>query len=204
MAREGEGLPLGLRFLLDLRRGGFSRRREMAEEHRCQAPPEGPRLCANNCGFFGSPATLGLCSKCYSDYRLKEEQEASAKMAVEISLSAQPSSAEAESLPSDSVPAPAPAPAPAAAVPPLSLNQEGPSSPVQEAPPAAPAARPGRCTTCSKRVGLTGFRCRCGEMFCGSHRYPEQHACTFDFKSAGREAIARANPVVKADKLDKI
>lgn len=180
----------------------------MAEEHRCQAPPEGPRLCANNCGFFDIPATLGLCSKCYRDYRLKEEQEASAKMAVEISLSApnpaQPSSAEADAVPSASVPAPA------AAVPPLSLNQEGPSSPIQTVPPASAAAapvlaaRPGRCTACNKRVGLMGFRCRCGEAFCGSHRYPEQHGCTFDFKSAGREAIARANPVVKADKLDKI
>ncbi|RLM74674.1 zinc finger A20 and AN1 domain-containing stress-associated protein 5-like, partial [Panicum miliaceum] len=62
-----------------------------------------------------------------------------------------------------------------------------------------------RCASCRKRVGLTGFACRCGTTFCGVHRYPERHACAFDFRGAGRDAIARANPVVRGDKLkDKV
>ena len=68
----------------------------------------------------------------------------------------------------------------------------------------AASGKPNRCSACRKRVGLSGFKCRCGTTFCGSHRYPEQHACPFDYKAVGRDAIARANPVVKADKLDKI
>ena len=40
----------------------------------CQAPPEGPILCINNCGSFGSAATMNLCSKCHKDMILKEEQ----------------------------------------------------------------------------------------------------------------------------------
>jgi hypothetical protein len=27
-----------------------------------------------------------------------------------------------------------------------------------------------RCTTCSRKVGLTGFGCRCGGTFCSTHR----------------------------------
>ncbi|CAI0544276.1 unnamed protein product [Linum tenue] len=41
-------------------------------------------------------------------------------------------------------------------------------------------------------------------VFCGGHRYPEQHSCGFDFKSMGKEQIAKANPVVKGEKLHKI
>ncbi|KAL9256425.1 Zinc finger A20 and AN1 domain-containing stress-associated protein 5-like protein [Drosera capensis] len=61
-----------------------------------------------------------------------------------------------------------------------------------------------RCSGCRKRVGLTGFRCRCGEMFCSEHRYSDRHDCSFDYKAAGRAAIARENPVVRAAKLLKV
>ncbi|CAH1446676.1 unnamed protein product [Lactuca virosa] len=63
---------------------------------------------------------------------------------------------------------------------------------------------PSRCATCRKRVGLTGFNCKCGNLFCSAHRYSDKHECPFDYRGAGRDAIAKANPVVKAEKLDKI
>merc|ERR1711976_705687 len=37
-----------------------------------------------------------------------------------------------------------------------------------------------RCHTCKKKVGLTGFQCRCGGLYCGLHRYSDKHDCTFD------------------------
>lgn len=53
-----------------------------AEETNCQ-PSEGPVLCTNNCGFFGSAVTLGMCSKCYRDFVLKQAKASSAKSATE-------------------------------------------------------------------------------------------------------------------------
>ncbi|KAL2923737.1 Zinc finger A20 and AN1 domain-containing stress-associated protein 4 [Bienertia sinuspersici] len=71
-------------------------------------------------------------------------------------------------------------------------------------PSEAKKAGPSRCLTCRKRVGLTGFSCRCGNLFCAAHRYSDKHDCPFDYQGAAQNAIAKANPVVKADKLDKI
>ncbi|KAL0010288.1 hypothetical protein SO802_005396 [Lithocarpus litseifolius] len=32
-----------------------------------------------------------------------------------------------------------------------------------------------RCFGCRRKVRLTGFRCRCGELFCAEHRYTDHH-----------------------------
>ncbi|XP_058113453.1 zinc finger A20 and AN1 domain-containing stress-associated protein 6-like [Magnolia sinica] len=63
---------------------------------------------------------------------------------------------------------------------------------------------PNRCGLCRKRVGLTGFQCRCGGTFCSVHRFWDKHDCSFDFKKMGRDVIARENPTVKADKCERI
>ena len=39
-----------------------------------------------------------------------------------------------------------------------------------------------RCQSCKKKVGLTGFTCRCGGLFCSIHRYSDKHQCDFDYK----------------------
>jgi hypothetical protein len=135
-------------------------------------------LCANNCGFPGNPATKNLCQNC---------------------------SVAASSTPPASVPPPSPSPSspalfplvdkprPAAAVPAAAVDRP--------AEPKTSRSSVNRCHGCRKRVGLTGFRCRCGELFCGAHRYSDRHECSFDYKSVGRDAIARENPVVRAAKI---
>ncbi|KAI3895318.1 hypothetical protein MKX03_035819 [Papaver bracteatum] len=60
-----------------------------------------------------------------------------------------------------------------------------------------------RCCSCNKKVGLTGIKCKCGSVFCSMHRYPEKHSCILDYKAAGKERIAKLNPQVKADKIER-
>lgn len=165
----------------------------------CQAPPERPILCINNCGFFGSSATMNMCSKCHKDMLLKQEQAKLAASSFGSVLNGSSSSNGSEPILATGVDV---------QVNPVELKtvstQPSPTSGSGENVEAKPKEGPNRCTTCKKRVGLTGFKCRCGEVFCSSHRYSDKHDCPFDYRTAARDAIAKANPVVKAEKLDKI
>ncbi|TVU05238.1 hypothetical protein EJB05_48396, partial [Eragrostis curvula] len=147
-------------------------------------------LCANSCGFPGNPATKNLCQNCFL-------AASSAPVANVLPPSPSSSSSSSPALFDKLRPA-----AVAAAVPVLA-----PVSAAVDRPSAGPVdtktsrSSVNRCHSCRKRVGLTGFRCRCGELFCGSHRYSDRHECSFDYKSVGRDAIARENPVVRAAKI---
>lgn len=61
------------------------------------------------------------------------------------------------------------------------------------------------CNVCRKRVGVLGFDCKCGKIFCGAHRYHDKHNCTYDYASSAKEQLVKDNPCVKPLKLaDKI
>nr|XP_057929616.1 AN1-type zinc finger protein 5 [Doryrhamphus excisus] len=61
-----------------------------------------------------------------------------------------------------------------------------------------------RCFSCRKKVGLTGFDCRCGNLFCAIHRYSDKHDCPYDYRSAAADRIRKENPIVVAEKIQKL
>ncbi|NWR06788.1 ZFAN5 protein, partial [Paradoxornis webbianus] len=67
-----------------------------------------------------------------------------------------------------------------------------------------PKPKKNRCFTCRKKIGLTGFDCRCGNLFCAIHRYSDMHACPYDYKAEAAEKIRKENPIVIAEKIQKL
>lgn len=61
-----------------------------------------------------------------------------------------------------------------------------------------------KCSTCNKKTGLLGFKCKCNHVFCSVHRQAESHNCKFDYKSMQRNIIMSNNPAVCSLKVNKI
>ncbi|KAM3341357.1 hypothetical protein P3S68_028992 [Capsicum galapagoense] len=157
---------------------------ESSKETGCRAP-EDPVLCINDCDFFGSAAMMNMCSKCQKDMKLLKQEHAKLAATSSKDVVRRSSSSDESEL----------ALAVAAVA---SANLASQISQVK--------SKEGlkKCTACRKRMGLTGFSCKYGDLFCAVHHYSDKHNCPFDCRNAGQNAIAKANPIIVSEKLNKI
>lgn len=64
-----------------------------------------------------------------------------------------------------------------------------------------------RCVICDKSLGILFFKCKCDPdiKLCTKHRYPEDHKCTYDYVTEGKEKLKKLNPgSEKKKKVDQI
>eukprot|EP00095_Tigriopus_kingsejongensis_P010378 maker-scaffold251_size238241-snap-gene-1.17 protein:Tk10378 transcript:maker-scaffold251_size238241-snap-gene-1.17-mRNA-1 annotation:"calmodulin-binding transcription" len=74
--------------------------------------------------------------------------------------------------------------------------------PEPESLPEVRKKRSKRCGVCSKKLGITAFPCRCEGFFCPTHRYSEEHDCSYNYKVFGKLEILQSNPKVVAEKTN--
>lgn len=61
-----------------------------------------------------------------------------------------------------------------------------------------------RCFVCSRKLGINGFECRCGYVFCGDHRFADKHECTFDYQKAHKKKLEDENQRIFGKKLKRL
>jgi len=183
----------------------------MSTQDSGNSQPSFPSLCKNGCGFFGGIENRGYCSVCFKEILKKEEAEKSgnnekseaAEALAQLTLEEKSDSLHEEETKAEAVV--------------NKIEDELPQTTTDGATAAVTAVpekendelkdtkkKKNRCFVCKKKLGLTGFSCRCGQLFCGIHRYTDKHECTFDYKAMGEKEISEANPVIVAQKLNKI
>ena len=59
---------------------------------------------------------------------------------------------------------------------------------------------------CNKKLKFLecSMKCSCGLSFCTLHRLPENHECTYDFKTHGKKTLQNKLPKVSSEKVVKI
>lgn len=136
-----------------------------------------PQLCRQCCEFFGNQSTDFLCSKCFKERSKMTTATIKAPITLENNV-----------------------------VPVIEKIEEEKVNPVEIKAEEVKKEQvdPKKCFACPKKVGAIGHQCKCGFTFCKSHRLPEDHECTYNFREEAAKKLAKENPLVVAAKMEKI
>lgn len=136
---------------------------------------EKPQLCRICCEFFGNAHTDNMCSKCFkSSSKPKTE---TVNVLPEQVLAKVEETVQVVST---------------------KMEEEKASSDNKE------QHDHKKCFMCPKKVGTFGMKCKCGYTYCKSHRLPEDHECSFNFREEAVKKLTKENPTVVASKLERI
>jgi len=198
-----------------------------------EQPESNPTFCTNNCGFYGSSQFEGMCSKCYRE-QVNRSYNAGRTNSFPSFYSSSNTSLTSQNLLEDEIvnnsiendnsvdelkqendasllPHVASAPTISSHIDMPTANDSNTiessslgASPISSS--NVDKKKRNRCSweTCNKKLGLTGFDCRCGGQFCSLHRYANEHNCTFDYKEHGQNEIRKNMPVVQAERVRRI